>query len=96
MRGVFSAKWPDSSVGGVPVVYCTDDDHMEEEDQLSVQVEEEDEMGETHVRDQGEQDGIEQTITQAHDMDDYADETKRAPTLEPCRVMCDNECVFTA
>ena len=31
MRGVFSAKGPDSSVGGVPVVYCPDDDHMEEE-----------------------------------------------------------------
>ena len=26
MRGVFSAKGPDSSFGGVPVVYCPDDD----------------------------------------------------------------------
>ena len=34
VRGVFSAKWPDSSVGGVPVVYCPNDDHMEEEVQL--------------------------------------------------------------
>ena len=47
MRGVFSAKGPDSSFGGVPVVYCPDDDHMEEEVQLRVQVEEE-EIRETH------------------------------------------------
>ena len=47
MRGVFSAKGPDSSVGGVPVAYCPDDDHMEEEVQLRVQVEEEG-IGETH------------------------------------------------
>ena len=46
MRGVF--------FGGVPVVYCPDDDHMEEEVQLRVQVEEE-EMGETHGKQQGEE-----------------------------------------
>ena len=32
VRGVFSAKGPDSSVGGVPVVCCPDEVHMEEED----------------------------------------------------------------
>ena len=36
------------------------------------------------------------TINQIEHMDDYADETKRAPTLEPCSVLCNNECVFTA
>ena len=40
-RGVFG-QGPDSSVGGVPVVYCPDDGHMEEEVQLKVQVGEED------------------------------------------------------
>ena len=54
MRGVFSAKGPDSSFGAVPVVYCPDDDHMEEEVQLRVQVEEEG-IGETHRKDQGEE-----------------------------------------
>ena len=34
VRGVFSTKGPDSSVGGVPVVFCPDDDRMEEEVQL--------------------------------------------------------------
>ena len=48
MRGVFSAKGPDSSVGGVPVVYCPNDDHVEEEVQLKVQVEER--IGETQQR----------------------------------------------
>ena len=45
MRGAFSAKGPDSSVGGVRVGYCPDDLHMEEEVQVKVQVEEE-EIGE--------------------------------------------------
>ena len=45
MRGAFSAKGPDSSVSGVPVGYCPDDVHMEEEVQVKVQVEEE-EIGE--------------------------------------------------
>ena len=31
MRGVFSAKGPDSSFGGVPVGNCLGDDHTEEE-----------------------------------------------------------------
>ena len=31
VRGVISARVPDSSVGGVPVGCCPDDDHMEEE-----------------------------------------------------------------
>ena len=39
--GAFSAKVPDSSFGGVPVVYCPDDDHMEEYVHLKVQAEEE-------------------------------------------------------
>ena len=34
MRGVFSAKGPNSSVGGVPVGYCPDEVQMEEEVQL--------------------------------------------------------------
>ena len=55
MRGAFSAKGPDSSVGGVPVGYCPDDFHMEEEEvQVEVQVEEE-ETGETHGKEQGEE-----------------------------------------
>ena len=45
MRGAFSAKEPDSSVGGVPVGSCPGDVHMEEEVQVKVQVEEE-EIGE--------------------------------------------------
>ena len=54
MRGVFSAKGPDSPVGGVPVVYCPDDDHTEEEVQLRIQVEEE-RTGEAHGKEQGEE-----------------------------------------
>ena len=54
MRGVFSAKGPDSSFGGVPVVHCPDDDHMEEEVQLKIQVEKEG-IGETHGKEQGEE-----------------------------------------
>ena len=40
VRGVNSVRGPDSSLGGVPVGYCPDDGHMEEEVQLKVQVEE--------------------------------------------------------
>ena len=36
---MYSAREHDSSVGGVPVVNCPDDDHMEEEVQVRVQVE---------------------------------------------------------
>ena len=54
MRGVFSAKGPDSSVGGVPVVNRPDVDHVREEVQVSVQVEEE-RIGETHGKEQGEE-----------------------------------------
>ena len=53
-EGAFSAKGPDSSVGGVPVGCCPDDVHMEEEVQVKVQVEEE-EIGETHGKAQGEE-----------------------------------------
>ena len=53
VRGAFSAKGPDSSFGGVPVGYCPDEVHMEEEGvQVKVQVEEE-EVLETHGREQG-------------------------------------------
>ena len=51
-----SAKGPDSSFGGVPVVSCLGVDHMEEEVQVSVQVEVEREkqgIGETHGKEQG-------------------------------------------
>ena len=36
VRGVLLAKGPDPSVGGVPVGYCPDDVHMEDEVQLRV------------------------------------------------------------
>ena len=58
MRGVDSAKGPDSSVGGVPVVNCPDVDHMEEEVQVRVQVKvgrEEQGVGETHGKEQSEE-----------------------------------------
>ena len=62
MRGVFSAKGPDSSFGEVPVAYCPDDDHMEEEVQLKVQVEEEG-IGETHGKEQGEEQRVKERTT---------------------------------
>ena len=75
--------------------YCPDEVHMDEEEvQVQVQAEEE-EIGETHEREQGEETG-ERTNNQVAHMDHYADGTKRAPTLEPYSVMCNNECVFTA
>ena len=61
MRGVFSARVPGSSVGGVPVVNCPDVDHMEEEVQLRVQVEEE--KGETHGTEQGEEQRVKERTT---------------------------------
>ena len=54
VRGVFSTRGPDSSVDGVPVVNCPDVDHMEEEVQVSVQVEKEG-IGETHGKEQREE-----------------------------------------
>ena len=45
------------------------------------------ELGETHGRQQGEE-KRERTNDQVAHMDDFADETKRAPTLEACSVMC--------
>ena len=57
VRGVLLAKGSDSSFGGVPVGSCLDDVHMEEEG-VKVQVQaEEEEMGETHGREQGEEKG---------------------------------------
>ena len=55
VRGTLLAKGPDSSFGGVPVGYCPDEVHIEEEGvQVKVQVEEE-EIGKTHGREQGEE-----------------------------------------
>ena len=62
MRGVFSAKGPDSSVGGVPVVNCPEVDHVEEEVQVSVQVEEEG-TRETHGKEQGEEQRVKERTT---------------------------------
>ena len=70
MRGVFSAKGPDSSVGGVPVVNCPEVDHVEEEVQVSVQVEEEG-IRETHGKEQGEEQRVKERTT--------------APRGRPCR-----------
>ena len=60
--GAFSAKGPDSSIGGVPVEYCPSDDHMEEEVQLKVQVEEE-RIGETHGKEQVEEQRVKEQTT---------------------------------
>ena len=54
MRGVFLAQGPDSSVGGLPVGYCSDEVHLDEE-KVQVKVQEEEEIGETHGREQGEE-----------------------------------------
>ena len=62
MRGVCSVKGLDSSFGGVPVVHCPDDDHMEEEVQFRVQ-EEEEEIGETHGKEQGEEQKVKERTT---------------------------------
>ena len=64
MRGSFSAKGPDSSVSGVPVGYCPDDIHMEEEVQVKVQVEEEDRR--THRKEQGEEQGENKQSSRTH------------------------------
>ena len=63
---VFSTKAPDSSVGGVPAIYCPEDDHMEEEVQLRVKVEEEREeqgIGETHGDEQSEEQRVKERTT---------------------------------
>ena len=87
MRGVLLAKGPDSSFGGVV--------HMEEEGvKVKVQVEEE-EMGETHGREQSEDKGREQTI-KSHTWMTMRMRRSVHQNLEPCGVMCNNECVFTA
>ena len=52
-----------------------------EEEEVKVQAEEEEEIGGTHGREQGEEKV--RTNNQVAHMIDYADETKRAPTLEP-------------
>ena len=66
MRGVFSAKGPDSSFGGGAGYDCLGDDHMEEEIQVRVQVEverEEQGIGETHGKEQGEEQRIKERTT---------------------------------
>ena len=63
---VNSAKGPDSSFGGVPVVNCLDVDHMEEEVQVRVQVEverEEQGTGATHGKEQGEEQRVKEQTT---------------------------------
>ena len=81
VRGTFSVKVSDSSVGGVPVGYCPDEVHMEEEVQLKVQVEEK-RIGEAHGKEQGGETGSQRTDnTQALDMDDHADEMTRTNTF---------------
>ena len=58
VRGVKSARVPDSSFGGVPLVNCLGDVHMEQEVQDRVQVEVErgeQGIGETHGKEQGEE-----------------------------------------
>ena len=52
LRGVFSTKEQDSSVGGDAGYVCLGEVHMEEEVQVRVQVEEEG-IGETHGEEQG-------------------------------------------
>ena len=57
VRRVNSAREPDSSFGGVPVVNCLGVVHMEEEveDRVQVEVEREEQgVGETHGKEQGE------------------------------------------
>ena len=56
-----SAKKPDSSVGGVPVGYCPDDVDMEEEVQVT-----EEEIGETHGKEQGEEQRENNSSTRTH------------------------------
>ena len=60
--------------------YCPDDVHIEEEVQVKVQVEEE-EIGETHGKEQGEEQRVKRTDTQAHDMDDHVDDMTRTNTF---------------
>ena len=49
------AKGSDSSLGEIPVGYCPDEVHMEDEKvQVKVQIEQE-EIGETHGKEQGEE-----------------------------------------
>ena len=82
-RGVFG-QGPDSSVGGVPVVNCPDVDHMEEEVQVSVQVEEKGKEKHTKrnkVRNRESKNG------QPHNVDDHADEMTRS-----CRHL--SQCVY--
>ena len=65
VRGVFSAKGPDSFGGGAGYA-CLGDDYMEEEVQVCVQIEmgrEEQGEGETHGKEQGEEQRVKERTT---------------------------------
>ena len=87
MRGVLLAKGSDFSIGRMPVGYCPGEVHMEEEGvQVKVQAEEE-EIGETHGREQSEEKGEnKQSLGRMTWM------TMRMTKRAPCSVMCINEC----
>ena len=102
MRGVNSARRPDSPVGGVPVVNCLGVDHMEEEVQVSVQVEvgrEEQGIRETHGKEQGEEQRRRRDNNHSTSMDDQDYGLMRTNTFlsHDVRVhhsvcMCDDVC----
>ena len=78
------------------MVNCPDDVHMEEEVQVKVQVEEE-EIGETRGKEQGEEQRVkEQTTLRRMTWMTMRMNDAHQHILEPCSVMCNNECVFTA
>ena len=61
---MFSAKAPDSSAGGVPVVNHPDADHMEQDVQVKVEVEREEQgIGETHGKEEGEEQRVKERTT---------------------------------
>ena len=80
MRGAFLAKGPDSSAGGVPVGYCPDDVHVEEEVQHKFRVEEEEWIGEIHREEQSEEQRERKNNQVAH-MGDHADDMTRTNTF---------------
>ena len=85
MRGVFSAKGPHSSAGGVPVENYPDDSHMEEEVQLKIQIEEEEIRERNKVRNRESRNG------QPHNVDDHVDDMTRTTTfLSHAVLKCNN------
>ena len=70
VRGLNSAKGPDSSINKLPNCNCLDVDHMEEEVQVRVQVEverEEQGIGETHGKEQGEEQRVKEHSNARHE-----------------------------